>query len=279
MNNTQLELIAYKIRKHAIDGVHSAKSGHPGGSLSIADIMAVLYFDEMKVDPTNPKDPDRDRFVLSKGHCAPALYGALAEKGFIPREDIVTLRKANSYLQGHPDMKNIPGVDMSTGSLGQGICTANGMALAAKLDNKDYRVYTILGDGECEEGQVWEAAMFAAHYKLDNLVAFLDFNGLQIDGDITKVMNPTPFDKKFEAFGWNVITIDAHNFDEIKAALAKAKEVKGMPTLILAKSVKGKGVSYMENNAGWHGAAPNDEQYEIAAKELNAKIEELEARA
>ena len=279
MNNTQLELIAYKIRKHAIDGVHSAKSGHPGGSLSIADIMAVLYFDEMKVDPKNPKDPDRDRFVLSKGHCAPALYGALAEKGFIPREDIVTLRKANSYLQGHPDMKNIPGVDMSTGSLGQGICTANGMALAAKLDNKDYRVYTILGDGECEEGQVWEAAMFAAHYKLDNLVAFLDFNGLQIDGDITKVMNPTPFDKKFEAFGWNVITIDAHNFDEIKAALAKAKEVKGMPTLILAKSVKGKGVSYMENNAGWHGAAPNDEQYEIAAKELSAKIEELEARA
>ena len=279
MNNTQLELIAYKIRKHAIDGVHSAKSGHPGGSLSIADIMAVLYFDEMKVDPKAPKNPDRDRFVLSKGHCAPALYGALAEKGFIPREDIVTLRKADSYLQGHPDMKNIPGVDMSTGSLGQGICTANGMALAAKLDNKDYRVYTILGDGECEEGQVWEAAMFAAHYKLDNLVAFLDFNGLQIDGDITKVMNPTPFDKKFEAFGWNVITIDAHNYDEIKAALAKAKEVKGMPTLILAKSVKGKGVSYMENNAAWHGAAPNDEQYEIAVNELNAKIEELEARA
>lgn len=278
MNNTQLELVAYKIRKHAIDGVYSAKSGHPGGSLSIADIMAVLYFEEMNVDPQNPQNPDRDRFVLSKGHCAPALYGTLAEKGFIPREDIMTLRKADSYLQGHPDMKNIPGVDMSTGSLGQGICAANGMALAAKLDNKDYRVYTILGDGECEEGQVWEAAMFAAHYKLDNLVAFLDFNGLQIDGDITKVMNPTPFDKKFEAFGWNVITIDAHNYDEIKDALAKAREVKGKPTLVLAKSIKGKGVSYMENNAGWHGAAPNDEQYEVAANELNAKIQELEAR-
>ena len=278
MNNTQLELIAYKIRKHAVSGVHSAKSGHPGGSLSIADIMAVLYFEEMNVDPKNPQNPDRDRFVLSKGHCAPALYGALAEKGFIPKEDIITLRKSDSYLQGHPDMKNIPGVDMSTGSLGQGICAANGMALAAKLDNKDYRVYTILGDGECEEGQVWEAAMFASHYKLDNLVAFLDFNGLQIDGDITKVMNPTPFDKKFEAFGWNVITIDAHNFDEIKAALASAKECKGQPTLILAKSIKGKGVSYMENNAAWHGAAPNDEQYETAAKELDAKIEELEAR-
>ena len=279
MNNTQLELISYKIRKHAIDGVHAAKSGHPGGSLSIADILAVLYFDEMTVYPDDSKNPDRDRFVLSKGHCAPALYGALAEKGFIPKEDIVTLRKADSYLQGHPDMKHIPGVDMSTGSLGQGICAANGMALAAKLDNKDYRVYTILGDGECEEGQVWEAAMFAAHYKLDNLVAFLDFNGLQIDGDITKVMNPTPFDTKFEAFGWNVITIDAHNYDEIKSALAKAKECKGKPTLILAKSVKGKGVSYMENQASWHGSAPNDEQYEVAIKELNAKIEELEARA
>jgi len=279
MNNTQLELVAYKIRKHAIDGVHSAKSGHPGGSLSIADILSVLYFEEMNVDASCPKNPDRDRFVLSKGHCAPALYGALCEKGFIPASDITTLRKVDSYLQGHPDMKNIPGVDMSTGSLGQGICAANGMALAAKLDNKDYRVYTILGDGECEEGQVWEAAMFAAHYKLDNLVAFLDFNGLQIDGDITKVMNPTPLDKKFEAFGWNVITIDAHNFDEIKAALSKAREVKGQPTLILAKSVKGKGVSYMENNAAWHGAAPNDEQYEIAKNELEAKIKELEERA
>ncbi len=279
MNNTQLELISYKIRKHAIDGVHAAKSGHPGGSLSIADILSVLYFDEMTVYPNDSKNPGRDRFVLSKGHCAPALYGALAEKGFIPCDDITTLRKADSYLQGHPDMKNIPGVDMSTGSLGQGICAANGMALAAKLDNKDYRVYTILGDGECEEGQVWEAAMFASHYKLDNLVAFLDFNGLQIDGDITKVMNPTPFDKKFEAFGWNVITIDGHNYDEIKSALKKAKECKGRPTLILAKTVKGKGVSYMENQASWHGSAPNDEQYELAVKELNAKIEELEARA
>lgn len=278
MNNTQLELISYKIRKHAIDGVHAAKSGHPGGSLSIADIMAVLYFEEMNVYPEDSKNPDRDRFVLSKGHCAPALYGALAEKGFIPKEDITTLRKADSYLQGHPDMKHIPGVDMSTGSLGQGICAANGMALAAKLDNKDYRVYTILGDGECEEGQVWEAAMFASHYKLDNLVAFLDFNGLQIDGDIVKVMNPTPFDKKFEAFGWNVISIDAHNFDEIKSALKAAKGCKGKPTLILAKSVKGKGVSYMENQASWHGSAPNDEQYEIAVGELNKKIKELEAR-
>ncbi len=279
MNNTQLELLAYKIRRHALNGVHSAKSGHPGGSLSIADILAVLYFDEMNVYTNDSKNPDRDRFVLSKGHCAPALYGALAEKGFIPREDITTLRKADSYLQGHPDMKNIPGVDMSTGSLGQGICAANGMALAAKLDNKDYRVYTILGDGECEEGQVWEGAMFASHYKLDNLVAFLDFNGLQIDGDITEVMNPTPFDKKFEAFGWNVITIDAHNYDEIKDALKKAKECKGKPTLILAKSVKGKGIDYMENQASWHGAAPNDELYEKGLKQLDDKIKELEARA
>ena len=278
MNNTELELIAYKIRKHALTGVYSAKSGHPGGSLSIADILAVLYFEEMNVDSANPKNPDRDRFVLSKGHCAPALYGALAEKGFFPKEDIATLRKADSYLQGHPDMKNIPGVDMSTGSLGQGVCAANGMALAAKLDRKDYRVYTILGDGECEEGQVWEAAMFAAHYKLDNITAFVDFNGLQIDGDITEVMNPTPFDKKFEAFGWNVITIDAHNFEEIKSALKSAKECKGKPTVILAKSVKGKGVSFMENVAAWHGSAPNDEQFETAVAELDAKISELEAR-
>ncbi len=278
MNNIQLELAAYKIRKHAIDGVHSAKSGHPGGSLSIADILSVLYFDEMNVYPEDSKNPDRDRFVLSKGHCAPALYGALAEKGFIPKEDITTLRKADSYLQGHPDMKHIPGVDMSTGSLGQGICAANGMALAAKLDGKSYRVYTILGDGECEEGQVWEAAMFASHYKLDNLVAFVDFNGLQIDGDITKVMNPTPLDSKFESFGWNVIIIDGHNFDEIKSALAKAKECKGKPTMIIAKTVKGKGVSYMENQAGWHGNAPNDEQYAVAVKELEDKIAELEAR-
>ena len=277
MNNKELELIAYKIRKHALIGVHSAKSGHPGGSLSIAEILSVLYFDEMNVDANNPKNPDRDRFVLSKGHCAPALYGALAEKGYFPKEDIRTLRQADSYLQGHPDMKHIPGVDMSTGSLGQGICAANGMALAAKLDGKSYRVYAILGDGECEEGQVWEAAMFASHYKLDNLTAFVDFNGLQIDGDITKVMNPTPFDRKFESFGWNVITIDAHNVGEIKSAIESAKNCKGKPTVIIAKSVKGKGVSFMENNAAWHGSAPNDEQFETAMKELDSKIAELEA--
>lgn len=277
MNNKELELIAYKIRKHALIGVHSAKSGHPGGSLSIAEILSVLYFDEMNVDANNPKNPDRDRFVLSKGHCAPALYGALAEKGYFPKEDIRTLRQADSYLQGHPDMKHIPGVDMSTGSLGQGICAANGMALAAKLDGKSYRVYAILGDGECEEGQVWEAAMFASHYKLDNLTAFVDFNGLQIDGDITKVMNPTPFDQKFKSFGWNVITIDAHNVGEIKAAIESAKNCKGKPTVIIAKSVKGKGVSFMENNAAWHGSAPNDEQFETAMKELDSKIAELEA--
>lgn len=278
MNNTELEIIAYKVRKHALTGVYNAKSGHPGGSLSIADILSVLYFDCMNVNPKDAKSANRDRFVLSKGHCAPALYGVLAEKGFIPKEDIKTLRNINSYLQGHPDMKHIPGIDMSTGSLGQGICAANGMALAAKLDNKDYRVYTILGDGECEEGQVWEAAMFAAHYKLDNITAFVDFNGLQIDGDVTKVMNPTPLDKKFEAFGWNVISIDAHNFDEIKNAVKAAKECKGKPTVIIAKSIKGKGVSFMENEASWHGSAPNDEQYNQAIKELDAKISELEAR-
>ena len=277
MNNKELELVAYKIRKHALIGVHSAKSGHPGGSLSIAEILSVLYFDEMNVDANNPKNPDRDRFVLSKGHCAPALYGALAEKGYFPKEDIRTLRQADSYLQGHPDMKHIPGVDMSTGSLGQGICAANGMALAAKLDGKSYRVYAVLGDGECEEGQVWEAAMFASHYKLDNLTAFVDFNGLQIDGDITKVMNPTPFDQKFKSFGWNVITIDAHSVGEIKSAIESAKNCKGKPTVIIAKSVKGKGVSFMENNAAWHGSAPNDEQFETAMKELDSKIAELEA--
>ncbi len=276
--NTQLELIAYKIRKHAIDGVYNAASGHPGGSLSISDILSVLYFSEMNVNPSNPSDPDRDRFVLSKGHCAPALYGALCEKGFFPKEDIKTLRKVDSYLQGHPDMKGVPGVDMSTGSLGQGICAANGMALCAKLDKKDYRVYTILGDGELEEGQVWEAAMFASHYNLDNLVAFVDFNGLQIDGDITKVMNPTPIDKKFEAFGWNVLVIDAHNYDEIKKALADARNTKGKPTCIVAKSVKGKGVSYMENNPAWHGNAPKEEDYIIATNELDSKIKELEAQ-
>ena len=230
----------------------------------------------MNVDAKNPKNPDRDRFVLSKGHCAPALYAALAHKGFFPVEDIATLRKIDSYLQGHPDMKKVPGVDMSTGSLGQGICAANGMAMAAKLDKKDYRVYTILGDGELEEGQVWEAAMFAAHYKLDNLIAFVDLNLLQIDGDVRKVMNPTPVDKKFEAFGWNVITCDAHNVEELISAINTAKTVADKPTVILCSSVKGKGVSFMENEAGWHGNAPGEEQYNIAIAEINAKIKELE---
>lgn len=272
---TKLELMAYKIRKLALTGIYNANSGHPGGSLSIAEIMSVLYFDVMNVDPKNPKNPDRDRFVMSKGHCAPALYAALAYRGFFPEKDVETLRKTDSYMQGHPDMKNIPGVDMSTGSLGQGICAANGMALAAKLDKKDYRVYAVLGDGELEEGQVWEAAMFAAHYKLDNVTAFVDLNLLQIDGDVRKVMNPTPVDKKFEAFGWNVIIADAHDVENLKNAIEEAKTVKDKPTVIIANSVKGKGVSYMENNAAWHGAAPNAEQFEQAVRELDAKIEEL----
>ncbi len=271
----KLSLSATNIRKMALEAIHSANSGHPGGSLSAADILAYLYMEERNVNPQNPKDADRDRFVLSKGHAAPALYAALAEKGFLPKEDIKTFRNAESYLQGHPDMKGVPGVDMSTGSLGQGISAACGIALAGKLDNKDYRVYSILGDGELEEGQVWEAAMFAAHYKLDNLTAFLDFNGLQIDGDIREVMNPTPVDEKFRAFNWHVICIDAHNFEEIEKAVEEAKNTKGKPTMIIAKSVKGKGVSYMENQAGWHGAAPNDEQYEIAIAELNKYIDEL----
>lgn len=274
----QLSLIATKIRINAIEAVYSAQSGHPGGSLSIADILSVLYFKEMNVDAKNPKNPDRDRFVLSKGHCSPALYGALAEKGFFPREDIKSFRQIDSYLQGHPEMKGVPGVDMSTGSLGQGICAANGMALAGKLDNKNYRVYAILGDGELEEGQVWEAAMFASHYKLDNLTAFVDFNGLQIDGDISKVMSPLPIDDKFKAFGWNVIVIDAHDYNQIEAALEEAKATKGKPTCIVSRSVKGKGVSFMENEAGWHGSAPNKEQYEKAVAELNAKLKELEVQ-
>ncbi len=270
-----LQIHAAHVRKMALEAVHSAGAGHPGGSLSVADILTYLYFKAMNVDPTDAKNPDRDRFVLSKGHCSPALYGILAERGFIPKEDIKGFRSIDSYLQGHPDMKKINGVDMSTGSLGQGISCANGMALAGKLDGKDYRVYTALGDGEIEEGQVWEAAMFAAHYKLDNLTAFLDFNGLQIDGDITKVMNSLPIDKKFEAFNWHVIQIDAHDFNQIEAAVEEAKQTKGMPTLILAKSTKGKGVSFMEGQAAWHGAAPNDEQYAQAISELDAYIEEL----
>lgn len=275
--NKETAIHAYKARKHALTGIYNAQSGHPGGSLSIADILAVLYFEVMNVDPKNPKMPDRDRFVLSKGHCAPALYGILAERGFFPAEDVATLRRTDSYMQGHPDMKGIPGIDMSTGSLGQGISAANGMAIAGKLAGKDYRVYAILGDGELEEGQVWEAAMFAAHYKLDNLTAFVDNNGLQIDGNIADVMNSNPIDKKFEAFNWNVITIDAHDYDAILDAVNQAKATKGKPTVIIAKSVKGKGVSFMEGQAAWHGAAPKKEQFEQAIAELDAKIAELEA--
>ncbi len=277
MDNKSLAITAYKIRRHIIEAVYHAASGHPGGSLSIADILSVLYFDEMNVSPKNPKDPNRDRLVLSKGHCSPALYGALCERGFFPAEDIKTFRKIDSYLQGHPDMKSVPGVDMSTGSLGQGVCAANGMALAAKLDGKGYRVYAILGDGELEEGQVWEAAMFAPHYQLDNVAIFIDYNGLQIDGDITKVMNPEPIDKKFEAFGWNVLTIDAHDYGQIKDAIQTAKNTRGKPTAIIAKSTKGKGVSFMENAAGWHGKAPNEDEYKLAILELDNKIKELEA--
>ena len=272
----ELSIIANKVRKNALTAVYSAKTGHPGGSLSIAEILTLLYFEVMNIDPKNPKNPDRDRFVLSKGHTAPALYSTLALRGYFPIEDIKTFRRIDSYLQGHPDMKGVPGVDMSTGSLGQGISAAGGMALSAKLDNKDYRVYTVLGDGELEEGQVWEQAMFAAHYKLDNLTAFIDFNGLQIDGNITEVMNPTPIDKKFEAFGWHVIVCDAHSFNELEAAINEAKATKGKPTAVIMKSVKGKNVSFMENNAGWHGSAPNEEQYNQAIDELDTIIKKLE---
>ncbi|MCI6841672.1 MAG: transketolase [Clostridiales bacterium] len=271
----ELQKIAYKIRRDAIDAVYSAASGHPGGSLSIAEILAYLYFEEMNIDPKNPGKPDRDRFVLSKGHAAPGLYAALAERGYFPVEELKTLRQIDSVLQGHPDMKHIPGVDMSTGSLGLGISAACGMALAAKRMKQDWRVWTIVGDGESEEGQVWEAAMFAAHYKLDNLCAFIDWNGLQIDGAVKDVMNPTPLDEKFKAFGWHVIMIDAHDLAAIDAAVKEAKATKGQPTAIIAKSVKGKGVSYMENAVNWHGAAPKQEQYEIAVKELDEKIAEL----
>lgn len=271
----ELQKIAYKIRRDAIDAVYSAASGHPGGSLSIAEILAYLYFEEMNIDPKNPQKPDRDRFVLSKGHAAPGLYAALAERGYFPVEELKTLRQIDSVLQGHPDMKHIPGVDMSTGSLGLGISAACGMALAAKQMKQDWRVWTIVGDGESEEGQVWEAAMFAAHYKLDNLCAIIDWNGLQIDGAVKDVMNPTPLDEKFKAFGWHVIMIDAHDLAAIDTAVKEAKATKGQPTAIIAKSVKGKGVSYMENAVNWHGAAPKQEQYEIAVKELDEKIAEL----
>ena len=268
----ELKNIANKIRIGIIDSTHAAKCGHPGGSLSIADIMAYLYFEKMNIDPQNPKAEGRDRFVLSKGHTAPALYSTLAHRGFFPVEDLVTLRKIDSYLQGHPDMNKVPGVDMSTGSLGLGISAACGMALAGKIDGKDYRVYTVIGDGESEEGQVWEASMFASHYKLDNLCVILDLNGLQIDGPITEVMNPTPHDKKFEAFGFHVITIDGHDFNAIEAAFAEAESVKGKPTVIIAKTTKGKDVSFMENAVNWHGAAPNDEQHAAAIKELNERF-------
>ena len=268
MDKMQLQITANKIRKGIIEGVHSAKAGHPGGSLSSADIFAYLYFEEMNIDPQNPKKADRDRFVLSKGHVAPGYYATLANRGFFPVEDLKTLRHIGSYLQGHPDMKHIPGVDMSSGSLGQGVSAAVGMALCAKLDNADYRVYTLLGDGEIQEGQVWEAAMFAGAKKLDNMVWIVDNNGLQIDGNIEDVCSPYPIDEKFKAFNFNVINIDAHDFDQIDSAFKAARECKGMPTVIVAKSIKGKGVSYMENKASWHGVAPNDEEYAIAMEEL-----------
>ncbi len=275
MENLQLQKTANEIRKGIITAVHSAKSGHPGGSLSAADIFTYLYFEELNVDPKNPKKADRDRFVLSKGHVAPGLYSTLAHCGFFPVEDLTTLRHVGSYLQGHPDMKHIPGVDMSSGSLGQGFSAAVGMAVAGKLDNASYRVYALAGDGEIQEGQIWEAAMFAGHRKLDNLVLIVDNNGLQIDGNIEDVCSPYPIDKKFEAFRFHVINIDGHNFDEIRAAFKEARETKGMPTAIIAHTVKGKGVSFMENEASWHGSAPNDEQYEIAMEDLRKAGEAL----
>ena len=266
--NADLKSHAANIRANIIRGTYHAASGHPGGSLSIADIMTVLYFEEMNIDPKNPNMENRDRFVLSKGHTAPALYATLAERGFFPEEEITYLRKLGHILQGHPDMKKIPGVDMSSGSLGQGLSIANGMALYAKTNNHSYRVYTIIGDGEIQEGQIWEAAMTAAHYKLDNLVAIVDNNNLQIDGTISEVMSPYPIDEKFKAFGFHVINIDGHNFEEIKNAFSEAKTIKGKPTAIIAKTVKGKGVSFMENLAKWHGSAPNREQAEQAIQEL-----------
>ena len=274
---TELAIIANKVRKNALTAVYSAASGHPGGSLSIADVLTYLYCEVMNIDPKNPKMADRDRFVLSKGHTCPALYSILAYKGFFSEEDIKTFRKTDSYLQGHPDMNKVPGIDMSTGSLGQGVSAAGGMALAAKIDKKSYRVYSILGDGELEEGQVWEQAMFAAHYKLDNFTIFVDNNGLQIDGNIADVMNPNPIDKKFESFGWHIVYADAHDFNSLESAVNEAKATKGQPTAVIMKSVKGKNVSFMENNAGWHGSAPNEEQYNQAMAELDKIIADLEA--
>ena len=273
----QLMATACKVRMGVIEGTHAAKAGHPGGSLSAADLFTYLYFKELNVDPANPKWADRDRFVLSKGHTAPGLYAALANRGFFPVEDLLTLRHIGSHLQGHPNMNETPGVDMSTGSLGQGISAAAGMALAAKYQGKDCRVYALLGDGEIQEGQVWEACMFAHHYKLDNLCIIVDNNGLQIDGSIADVMSPYPIPEKLKSFGFAVAEIDAHDFDQIEAAFAQARETKGVPFAIVMKSVKGKGVSYMENQAGWHGKAPNDEEYEIAMNELKARLAEVEA--
>ena len=276
MNKLELQKMANEIRKGIITAVHSAKAGHPGGSLSAADLFTYLYFEEMNIDPKNPKKEDRDRFVLSKGHTAPGLYSALAHRGYFPVEDLKTLRHLGSYLQGHPDMKHIPGIDMSSGSLGQGISAAVGMALGAKMDGASYRVYTLLGDGEIEEGQVWEAAMFAGHRKLDNLVVIVDNNGLQIDGKIEDVCSPYPIDKKFEAFNFDVINVEGGNdFYQLEKAFEEAKTVKGMPTAIIMKTVKGKGVSFMENEADWHGKAPNDEQYEIAMADLEKAGEAL----
>ena len=274
----QLMAMACKVRMGAIRGVHSAKAGHPGGSLSAADLFTYLYFKEMNVDPKNPKWADRDRFGLSKGHTAPGLYAALALRGFFPEEDLLTLRHIGSHLQGHPNMNETPGVDMSTGSLGQGVSAAAGMALAAKYQGKDCRVYTLLGDGEIQEGQVWEAFMFAHHYKLDNLCVIIDNNGLQIDGNVADVMSPYPIPEKLRAFGFEVTEIDGHDFDQIEAAFAQARATKGVPFAIVMKTVKGKGVSYMENNAGWHGKAPNDEEFEIAMKELSAQLAEVEGK-
>ena len=275
MNKLELQKVANEVRKGIITSVHAAKAGHPGGSLSAADIFTYLYFEEMNVDPKDPKKADRDRFVLSKGHTAPGLYSALAQKGYFPVEDLETLRHLGSYLQGHPDMKHIPGVDMSSGSLGQGISAAVGMAIAGKMDNADYRVYTLLGDGEIQEGQVWEASMMAGFRKLDNLVVIVDNNNLQIDGAIDEVCSPYPIDKKFEAFNFHVINIDGNDFDQIDAAFKEAKATKGMPTAIIAHTVKGKGVSFMENQVGWHGTAPNDEQYAVAMEELEKAGEAL----
>ena len=275
MDKLKLMKTANEVRKGIVTSVHSAKAGHPGGSLSAADLFTYLYFEELNVDPKDPKKADRDRFVLSKGHTAPGLYAALAEKGFFPKEDLITLRHTGSYLQGHPDMKCIPGVDMSSGSHGQGVSAAVGMAIAAKISGDDYRVYTLLGDGEIQEGQVWEAAMLASHHKLDNLLVIVDNNNLQIDGEITKVNSPYPIDKKFEAFNFHVINIDGNDFDQIDAAFKEAKSVKGRPTVIIAKTVKGKGVSFMENQAGWHGKAPNDEEFKIAMADLEKAGEAL----